>query len=1150
MTLAPAPDQAGALQSASPDGGLFAPPTPQWRAATLQMVNWGGFHGAHRVDFAPGATLLSGASGTGKSTLMDAYIALTMPWDVPFNGASNDAAGGRARSAGQRNVPSYLRGKLDDRQEAGTDEMRAQVLRGADSATWGAVGMTFTSDAGQAFTALRAYFLPRGATQNADVTMKMATFAGVLNLADLQDAVASRFDKRDLEKRFPGIDVASSYAQFATTLFTRLGIGAHGDGAKALRLLARIQAGHAVRTVDDLYKSMVLETPATFEAADRAVEHFANLEASYDAMQDEAAKLKELSGIVERHADLQAAQAALDLIDTFGINRDGDTPFTVWAMRTEAALVAAAEAATAAERAAAALEKADAVREEAELTELVAAIAAEQESAGGAALRQLEADIQRLEADADDAAETLRMFTHATAALAPDIADATRFAAAQDLARAFQSGFEDARTQLSDAHAAVMAERWPVSNELSELKAERDSLAGRDGRVPRDLHEARLAIATAAGLPVEDVPFVAELIDVRPEAAPWRTAIETVLFGLARVVLVDERHLERLSRAIDPIRLGLRINFEGVPTREHNDRVGDPARISGKLAYKPSPFSHWVATRIASDRVDALCVDTPPELGGRERRITRSGQMRHGSSGAHGTHRTPHIIGFTSVERIAEIDERLASVATLDTELSARSGDLERQQRHLLDLLGAHQHVLATTWRAIDTGGVAAQVADRTTRRQQILDSSDRLAELTRQHEQAAAAQEGARDRRVRAVIALDALDTAWADLADRADELSREIERVDRQLAVGCTHEQAAELDSQYAKHGNAGRLDLLHTDLDRVRARLADASRDLRDKSRRATDQLEATFARFDAQWHDPNRGVTIASYPEYRDILDEITVRGLAKRREEWTRRVAEWSGQDLVPLAGALSTSIEDIETRLLPVNAILAQLPFGAHGHHLFIRLRRLRNDEVARFAKDLRTLSSGSTEALPDDQVLRRFRRLQTFIGQLRVPAAGERAASKRDVLLDVRKHVEITAVTLDDRGVPQATYASLGGKSGGETQELIAFIVGAALRYQLGDEGNQRPSFAPVLLDEAFIKADSEFAGRAVNAWKGLGFQLVVGAPLDKVTGLEPHMDRILSITKGPRGFSHVTDITPASTDEDDAAGLADDYRVDGGQA
>src|SRR5438552_1363482 len=96
------------------------PGTQQWRVESLQVVNWGGFDGHHTVDFAESATLLSGASGTGKSTLLDAYIALMMESNTPFNGASNDNVTGRARSSEQRNILSYVRGKVDTSREAGT----------------------------------------------------------------------------------------------------------------------------------------------------------------------------------------------------------------------------------------------------------------------------------------------------------------------------------------------------------------------------------------------------------------------------------------------------------------------------------------------------------------------------------------------------------------------------------------------------------------------------------------------------------------------------------------------------------------------------------------------------------------------------------------------------------------------------------------------------------------------------------------------------------------------------------------------------------------------------------------------------------------------------------------------------------------------
>src|SRR3954470_12542558 len=256
--------------------------TSQWKSEAFQLVNWGGFEGRVRFDFHPGATLISGASGTGKSTLLDAYIALMMPSDTSFNGASNDAIGGRARSAEQRNLLRYLRGETDTTADADGQE-KPKVLRGEGAATWGAVGMTFVDDRRRRFTAFWVYYVPARARRAGEYTMRMATYDGVLDLADLQQHIGvgdQHFAPKALKAAFPGLKTHDSYSSFATTLHTKLGIGANGDGAKALRLLVRIQSGQQIRTVDELYKEMVLERPATYDAADRAIAHFDDLEAA------------------------------------------------------------------------------------------------------------------------------------------------------------------------------------------------------------------------------------------------------------------------------------------------------------------------------------------------------------------------------------------------------------------------------------------------------------------------------------------------------------------------------------------------------------------------------------------------------------------------------------------------------------------------------------------------------------------------------------------------------------------------------------------------------------------------------------------------------------------------------------------------------
>src|SRR6478736_8635627 len=173
--------------------------TVQWRAALLQLVNWGGFGGLTTVPLRGDATMISGASGVGKSTILDAYTALMMPSDTKFNGASNDAVAGRARGAGQRNLLSYLRGAVDVIDDPRTGRPVEQLLRGRNGDTWGAVAMTFVNDQQRRFTVLRAYYAPRRAVRSSEVQMQLATLDAPVDLAGLEAAVPDRFHANTLK---------------------------------------------------------------------------------------------------------------------------------------------------------------------------------------------------------------------------------------------------------------------------------------------------------------------------------------------------------------------------------------------------------------------------------------------------------------------------------------------------------------------------------------------------------------------------------------------------------------------------------------------------------------------------------------------------------------------------------------------------------------------------------------------------------------------------------------------------------------------------------------------------------------------------------------------------------------------------------------
>lgn len=1113
---------------------------PQWRIESLQLVNWGSWHGHHKLVFDQVSTLLSGASGSGKSTVMDAYTALMMPRGVAFNGASNDVVSGRARSESQRNEVSYIRGKQGEVQDASANSVRAKVLRGTDGPTWSAVGATFVSSLGEKFTVFRVYHLPAGATSPDGITMRMATYPGEMNLSDLQDLAGDRFPSQALEKRWPGLQTAKTYADFSARMTLRLGIGREDGGLLALRLLARVQAGHAVSTVDDTYKSMVLETPDTFAAADEALKHFDSLELTYEQMRLEERQRAILHGITAAHDRIVEAQDLALLLDSFGVEKPGDTPMVAWATDVEAGLVDIAEQVNSAARAASREAKASAAANEAQLEARLAQIRLEQDDAGGSALDRLDREIDALTAERDLAQEARRTFDRHTAALDP-IESAEALAAAAGEAVNFTAGYEQERLSLGSQRTALTRDAYPVHAAIAELKAERESLEGRSGRVPKDLHDARVQIAQAAGLPVEDFPFVAELLDVPEAESQWRLAIETLLFGLARTLLIDESVFERVSQAIDPLRLGLRVKFQAVPAEEFRPRVGDTSRVSGKLVYKPSPFTNWVASRISSAGTDAVCVASARDLNSDERRVTPTGQLRDRKSGAHGRFRGAPIIGFTSEERLADIDRELAELAESLRQNEEATGSIDARLRELDSLRAAYQQVQSTSWRSVDVVGIAQEIADLEEQRRAILASSDRLAELARQAQATEQALEDARARKHQAAGRLTQLEAEQSALVDRADELAVARERMERSDTPPLSEEQRSELNALYAQVGRPGDLGAFEEDRRKVAAaamaRVSQARRDIE----RDTNALIATFKTFNLEFgNDNDRGETLQDYDDFKAILDALEARGLTDKRYEFAETFAQWTSDDLVPLLDSFERSLQQIEDRMVPVNAILATLDFGPQRQRLRIDLSRKLSQQVKDFLQDLRKLSSNTTRDLTPEEVTLRFTEMRNFLNRLRVKPKvyvdvpgqqpTEAPCSVREAMLDVRRHVKITAVASDQNGTPRTTYDTIGHLSGGETQELVAFIVGAALRYQLGDEDGSRSTFAPVWLDEAFIKADSEFTGRAVNAWLGFGFQLIVAAPNEKMSGLEPMMAQVIAITKSSRGHSNATPMLRSS--------------------
>ncbi|WP_438354656.1 ATP-binding protein [Microbacterium sp. CJ88] len=1100
-------------------------PDTHWRIERIQVVNWGGFHQKTTTfEFHHDATIVTGASGVGKSTILDAYLALMMPSDVAFNGASNAAAGGRVRGSDQRSLRTYLKGKTDDTVEEGMTVDKS--LRGQGKPTWGAIAATFVADTGNRFTVVRAYFVPAAAARDGDVVKRMMTTPGTFNVGDLYEFArvgSESYPARALKARWPDLRIYGSYDEFSQSLFSRLGIGQSGDGAKALDLLARIQAGTMSRTVDDLYKKLVIEVPETFKVADEAIATFDELDEMYRKMEVSQQQADLLEPIVDLHAQMVAAQQDIAQARALGAIDSNDTPAGLWRLRTHVRILDA---------------EADQLREQMVTTdeqlrtaktvalaqeEALDSAKAEYAAGGGDRDKQLTVEIAAHEAEAEGRRRTRVRLEEPLLVLDRTIDSEPDFMRLQADARAFPSLAQEQEKELAETRDRMLGEEVPLGDAKVRIRGELRSLDGRTSRVDKSMIERRLLVSEASGIPVSDLPYVAELIDLADGEEGWRHAVETILSASARRMLIPAELQDHFSQAIEPLHLSPRLYFEGV-VRGNSARTTllDPEKVAGKLVFKDSPYQGWVIDHISDPSRNALCVPSPGQLRGDGLRVTPSGQTRRGTHGAHGVNSSRPVIGFDNADirqqfeqDAREIDDALAA------SMQARAG-IEKKLSDLRARGIAYEKTLFFGWTDVDVQTPVTLAARLRKQQADLLAADGALATLKKQVDEMTHAVGLAQRHQHKLEEAREGIGIAYENNADIVDEVKTILWALEDDSSVALDDSLIAKLDGAWVRvlAGEQATSQTWKVSLKRLGEHLGDEVARASSAEQSAVQQLERTFQNFQNQWYDPTRGTSLASYREYLAILEDITRVGIHEQRELWRRSALQWSGKSLRLLGSAMSSAVDDIGARLDSVNAILERLSFGPTDGRLKIEMRRLAPQTVTTFRRELESFRKLATKSTSDEELVLRFAQMREFIARIRkrddpVLSPAQRETVAREEILDVRRHVEITARELTRDGEPAAEYSSLAGKSGGEMQELVAFIVGAALRFQLGDELGALPRFAPVFLDEGFIKADSEYAGRAVEAWKGLGFQLIVGAPLDKYTGLERHVAQTIVISK-----------------------------------
>ncbi len=1098
-------------------------PQEQFRMARLQVYNWGTFSGRHDIAVAARGFLIVGPSGSGKSTLLDAVATLLVPprW-LDYNAAAREGE----RSGRDRSLVTYVRGAWKE----GTDEVSGgtvtRFLR--PGTTWSALALTYRTPSGQAVSLAQVFWLRGGSTAPADVRRLHLLLERDFDLRELEGFPGADYDVRWLRQALPDAFVTEEFGAYRERFCRLLGI----ESELALRLLHKTQSAKNLGDLNTLLRDFMLDKPDTFAAADRLVAEFAELNAAHQAVvtareQVETlvparARYQQRQALLERRAELEALRQGLEVYREVRRRQLLERRLAELEARAEgcAGEVARCQAVLANEEA-----------RRRDLEERYRDLGGDQVArweAEGRDLEQRRAEIMTRRGRAAEACRRLGWVLPDTPAEFAQLVGVAR--------RELEEGGRQREADWNRLQELSVA-RSQAERDLAAALRELEVLRRQPSNIPADMLDLRLELASALGVAEQALPFAGELLEVKPEETGWRGAIERVLRGFALSLLVEERHYPALANHVNARHLGRRLVYyrTGRPASPPAPaRPLAPASLVLKLEVREGPHRAWLEAQLR-ERFDYACVASVADLRAAGRAVTREGQVKHGPDRHEKDDRHPvddparWVLGWDNrakralfEERVRAARARLESLGEEITELKARSEERDARAR-------ACQALVNLRWQEIDAAPVLERLAALAERLREAREGSPELRRLAEELKAQEVRRQAADEALRAARVALDRVSEEVAATRRRLEQCLLELAAAggrapgaaapygDAEVSASAAGGAwvaasllppalAAALEERFARLGEAVEPENLDRLAHRVDQGITREVEEVQGQIVAAERAVEECFAEFRRRWPAEAGDVdaTLASAPDFLARLARLEADGLPAYEQRFFDLLRTQSTQNLTALNTHLAQARKAIYERMELVNESLAQVKFNPDTH-LRIEVSDRHLPEVREFRQEVQAiLSRAWTEGSEDREAAEaRFLGLRALVERL--GSQDPEARRWREAVLDVRQHVEFIARELDAGGTEVEVYRSGAGKSGGQRQKLATTCLAAALRYQLGTADRGLPVYAPVVLDEAFDKADHEFTALAMRIFIHFGFQMIVATPLKSVMTLEP---------------------------------------------
>jgi len=1036
----------------------------QIRLAELSVCNWGSFHGLHTARIDPQGTLITGDNGAGKSTLIDGLMALLLSSKASFNMAA--AQGDRS----DRSLVSYIRGSHG----SSHDGSHTKTNYKREGAVVSGLRALYRADDGSMITLVAMFWSTKPTSVASDFKRIYLVAKRDLSLEELLKMFGEggvRQVKKGLRDD-PLITPFDSFNEYQAYYRACL----HMDNRNAPNLLSRALGLKKIDDLTELIRDLVLEPNNIREDARNTVREFDDLVATHHQLLDARSQHEKLGGLPEIENTLNECQQQ---IESLSKERDGLAIYfgeicaELWQQRMrqiEHELSTVRQKLT------------ELRRQEGDATAQVEQRHADYVQAGGDRVEVAKDKLAQMKRRLGEVSAVAGQYQRecAEAGLNDALSEVAFNANKQRVAAALenigeenekaQNGFADAANKLANEQTKLRR----LQQEIREIKSNPDS------SIDSPFLALRNEIIKYLELDKNQLMFIGELLDVKPEHLAWKGAIARALGGLRTTLAVPQAHYPLVTRWLNGRHTGLHVRVQVVKAVSGRAQFFNDGYLR-KLEWRDHTYREWLKHHLA--RFDLHCVESTDILDTTPFSMTKAGliQMERGRFEKKDQTRIDDQrrwqLGFSNTDKLAVLrqDEKYIQqhIEMCDKGTRVARQDLNTAQARVR----LWQKLETYQWDDIDVPRCQQQAEQA----QVVLDN------LTRAGSDLKRAQH-AWDEAKEALKAIqrdkDISQKAEGTIENRLTDAQRQLEKARRAAAAGLADEVREALQKRVAKR-DAQDIDQMASVEQQHRHAIERKLSQVNSRHQTAQNRATGIMSSFRTGWEviAAEWGADMRSLPHYLEHLLQLEQEGLPALVEQFQARLTKCALQSLAGIRSSMDSEREEINDRIETINRVLKRTEFR-QGSHLKLRTKRDSYPHVDEFNRQLARVLGNHND---DDEA--RFQQLKSVIEILDKasnPATANTLESQR--LLDPRFQLSFFAEELDSKnGEVRDVLHSSSGKSGGEKESFAGTIVAASLAYVLTPDGYDHPVYSTVFLDEAFSNTAEAVSRRVLRVFQEL---------------------------------------------------------------